>query len=108
MDCRECGREDCEPDFVECCIELLRERAAERGGDKLLTVAADALEAAREDLARLDWLSQHDVGICHLGHGDYQWYSYAIPKPEHGMLGLRAAIDQARGKGGESNESMDH
>ena len=74
----------------------------------LLLEAANAIEAAQEDAVRLDWLSQLDVGICHLGYGDYQWYSYANPKPEHGMLGLRAAIDKARGKGEESNESMDH
>lgn len=61
------------------------------------TAAKDAeIEALRADAERLDWLSQLDVGICHLGHGDYQWYSYANPKPERGMLGLRAAIDAAR------------
>ena len=65
---------------------------------ELMEEAAAALEAAREDAERLDWLSQHDVGIFHLGRGEYQWYGYANPKPEHGMLGLRAAIDQARRK----------
>ena len=63
-----------------------------------ITALLDALEAAREDAERLDWLSQLDVGISHLGHGDYQWYGYANPKPESGMLGLRAAIDHARRK----------
>ena len=81
--------------------------AQQRCIDEILEQKAE-IEALREDAERLEWLSQLDVGICHLGYGDYQWYGYANPKPEHGMLGLRAVIDQARGKGGGPNESMDH
>ena len=71
-------------------IERLRLRAAAHGGDKLLEEAAAALEAAREDGERLNYVMRHVRGSelrrmgIHTNGGDH-----------------RPAIDQARGKGVE-------
>lgn len=73
----------------------------------LLEEAAAALEAARKDAARLDWLADRDNPI-----GNVQLPSVCVTNNMHDMRAaideamrldpeLDAAIDQARGKGVE-------
>ena len=69
--------------------QMLRDRAAAHGGDKLLEEAAAALEAAREDAAavnRVLAVVEEFEGCTGAG------YRYMAAN-------IRSAIDQARGKG---------
>ena len=80
-------------------IEMMRDRAKDAGGDKLLEEAADALAAAREDGERLDFI----VGM---------WSRNLTPELAAVVEAFRdgspdrtrAAIDQARGKGRGGSE----
>lgn len=97
-------------------IELLRKRAADHGGDKLLEDAAAALEAAREDAERVDWLARQSIpeGFVHVTSDIYE-YACEVAD-ENGrdepndadllaghrrMIDAARAIDQARGKAGQ-------
>jgi hypothetical protein len=80
-------------------IKRLRIRAltAETGDDNsLLHEAAAALEAAREDGLRLEWLADNIHMIAKCGG---LWFSSDGAGPYQDST-LRGAIDQARGKGG--------
>ena len=84
-------------------IEALRLRA--RGGDKLLEEAAAALEAAREDAERLDWLAREASTLCgSRDRGGYELPYFDITSGREccDPGDLRAAIDHARGKGVQS------
>ena len=93
-------------------IERLRREAdiSARPGqmDRLNALAdefAAALEAAREDGARLDWLEQADYSS--VGDGGISGAQITVYLPDsdgewHNGPTVRAAIDQARGKGVQS------
>ena len=67
----------------------------------LLTEAAAALEAAREDGARLDWLAEGFRTCTVYMSGSHAWFPGHKVRSLHGP-NFRAAIDQARGKGVQS------
>jgi hypothetical protein len=67
----------------------------------VLREAAAALEAAREDAARLDWLEAEAEGGIRLHSGDFNGRHVGLGlNLGSSRRTLRAAIDQARGKGG--------
>ena len=83
-------------------IERLRLRAAAHGGHKLLEEAAAALEAAREDAERLDWLAREAStlwGSRDRGGYELPYFDITSGRECCNPGDLRAAIDQARGKG---------
>ena len=70
----------------------------------LLREAAGALEAAREDAERLDWLAGDALMIMISGrseHGTWETPALLVRSTREACTprGFRAAIDQARGKG---------
>lgn len=70
----------------------------------LLSEAADALEAAREDAERLDWLAGDAIMISGRGeHGTWETPALLVGSTREACTprDFRAAIDQARGKGVE-------
>ena len=86
-------------------IEKLRREAdiSARPGqmDRLNALAdefAAALEAAREDGARLDWLAEGFRTCTVYMSGSHAWFPGHKVRSLHGP-NFRAAIDQARGKG---------
>ena len=86
-------------------IERLRLRAAAHGGHKLLEEAAAALEAAREDAERLDWLAREAStlwGSRDRGGYELPYFDITSGRECCNPGDLRAAIDQARGKGVQS------
>lgn len=84
-------------------IEELRDAASKpydmrdvQGRADLMEAAAAALEAAREDGERLEWLERHCVNVAdEYGTGSQLYLGTYATAP------LRAAIDQARGKAGQ-------
>lgn len=76
-------------------------RAGHNGwGNTMLELAA-ALEAAREDAERLDWLDTQrsdDVQGSYPDEPQLVWHYWDIDSPD--CTDVRDAIDQARGKGG--------
>ena len=76
-------------------------RSTSKGGmeyeARLMEEAAAALEAAREDAERLDWLGSGEDRTCYVAMDD-RWTVQDGPLMVGGDT-LRAAIDQARGKG---------
>ena len=96
-------------------VSILREDLIERlrnfegsdaignGDFSLLHEAADALEAAREDSARLDWLAGDAVLTSGWReHGTWETPALLVNSTRETCAprDFRAAIDQARGKGG--------
>ena len=91
-------------------IEALRDAASRpydmrdvQGRADLMERAAAALEAAREDVARMEWLEQADYSS--VGDGGISGAQITVYLPDsdgewHSGPTVRAAIDQARGKGG--------
>ncbi len=89
-------------------IERLRARAKQHGGDKLLEEAAAALEAAREDGARLNWMDANGFTAYRAidpidGLSGHATVVHETQRPRRGCVAdtIRAAIDQARGKAGQ-------
>lgn len=83
-------------------IEMLRDRAEDSGGDKLLEEAAAALEAAREDVERYRWLREegHPDSDSGVAVSVERWGGWGRPQTSYPSgAELDAAIDQARGKG---------
>ena len=70
--------------------------------EALLREAADALEAAREDAERLDWLAGDALMISGRGeHGTWETPALLVGSTREACTprDFRAAIDQARGEG---------
>ena len=91
-----------------CAIEGRPLTVAERAESKIaMSQAAAALEAAREDCARLDWLDANgftayrDIDPID-GLSGHAVVVHETQRPRRGNVAdtIRQAIDQARGKGG--------